>query len=252
MKHTYRRGSRRETLGLAVDHASHKSIIDKSIESSGLSRESFIRILTQTALSKLKFWTETDIERLLLTAQNLNLDPLCMDLYAVPNLTAGLFSQEAEGDKNSKTKFKSPPVSIIVSLQGWMKMINSHPQFSGVSFKEPESGENSLPAWMECTIYRKDRVIPITVREYLSEVNNMTGAWITHPRRMLRHKSLVQSARLAFGFQASYVADSLDEQNSATQFNGHESNQGRTFRQRSPIDANELKYALKPNSIRPT
>jgi hypothetical protein len=251
MKHTYRRGTRREPIGLAVDHAINKSIIDKSIESSGLSRDSFIRILTQTALSKLKFWTETDIERLLLTAQNLNLDPLCMDVYAVPNLTAGLFSQDTEDDQDSKTKFKSPPVSIIVSLQGWMKMINSHPQFSGVSFKEPDSSENSMPAWMECTIYRKDRVTPITVREYMVEVNCMTGAWITHPRRMLRHKSLVQSARLAFGFQSSYIADSLDEQNPVSQFNGQEIFKGRVSKQRSPIDMTHLKSALKSDSIRP-
>jgi len=41
--------------------------------------------------------------------------------------------------------------------------------------------------------------VPTSVREYLSEVRGTSLAWLTHPRRMLRHKALVQCARLAFG-----------------------------------------------------
>jgi hypothetical protein len=37
------------------------------------------------------------------------------------------------------------------------------------------------------------------VREYLSEVLGEGSAWITHPRRMLRHKAMVHCARITFG-----------------------------------------------------
>ena len=40
-------------------------VIERSIRRSGLSRDSFVRILTQTSFSRVKFWTQTDLERLL-------------------------------------------------------------------------------------------------------------------------------------------------------------------------------------------
>ena len=39
----------------------------------------------------------------------------------------------------------------------------------------------------------------MTVREYLSEVRTDHTIWQQMPRRMLRHKTLQQCARLAFG-----------------------------------------------------
>ena len=53
--------------------------------------------------------------------------------------------------------------------------------------------------WIECSMYRWDRKVATTVREYLVEVKGDTGAWLTHPRRMLRHKAMVQCARITFG-----------------------------------------------------
>jgi hypothetical protein len=58
---------------------------------------------------------------------------------------------------------------------------------------------DGIPAWVECTIHRRDRRVPTAVREYLCEVRGTSRAWITHPRRMLRHKAMVQCARVAFG-----------------------------------------------------
>ena len=63
------------------------------------------------------------------------------------------------------------------------------------------------PEWVDCLIYRKDRDRPTVVREYLDEVyrepmgqNGFAGPWQSHPKRFLRHKALIQCARLAFGF----------------------------------------------------
>jgi hypothetical protein len=55
------------------------------------------------------------------------------------------------------------------------------------------------PVWMECTIHRSDFAVPMTVREYLSEVRTDHAIWDQMPRRMLRHKTFQQCARLAFG-----------------------------------------------------
>ena len=36
------------------------------------------------------------------------------------------------------------------------------------------------------------------------------GPWKTHPKRMLRHKAMIQCARLAFGFTGIYDQDEAD------------------------------------------
>ena len=64
-----------------------------------------------------------------------------------------------------------------------------------------------MPSWIECTIFRKDRKVALSIKEYFAEARNDQMAWITHPRRMLRHKALVQCARLSFGLAGIYEPD---------------------------------------------
>lgn len=87
---------------------------------------------------------------------------------------------------------------VSISVDGWIKLINKHPAFAGMSFTESPETAQSLPLWMECTIYRSDRSVPTTAREYLAEVRNDSDIWKKMPRRMLRHRTLQQCARLAF------------------------------------------------------
>jgi hypothetical protein len=61
---------------------------------------------------------------------------------------------------------------------------------------EDEDGEL---VGMTCRIYRSDRARPVSVTEYLAECARKTEPWATSPRRMLRHKALIQCARYAFG-----------------------------------------------------
>jgi hypothetical protein len=57
-------------------------------------------------------------------------------------------------------------------------------------------------------VYRKDRARPVIVREYFDEVVRRNMApWQSHPNRMLRHKTFVQGARLAFGFAGVFDED---------------------------------------------
>jgi hypothetical protein len=86
-----------------------------------------------------------------------------------------------------------------VGVDGWSRILNAHEQFAGIEFTESPQLEDGLPAWVECTIHRWDRRVPTTVREHLCEVRGASSAWVTHPRRMLRHKAMVQCARITFG-----------------------------------------------------
>jgi hypothetical protein len=95
----------------------------------------------------------------------------------------------------------------LISVDGWMTFINRHPAFIGITFTQSSDEASHLDIWIECTIYRSDRSIPISIREYLSEVQGESEIWKQMPRRMLRHKALIQCARLAFGMSASSMND---------------------------------------------
>ncbi|MBU3630094.1 recombinase RecT [Polynucleobacter sp. AP-Melu-500A-A1] len=84
-----------------------------------------------------------------------------------------------------------------ITVEGYSKILNRHPAFNGIAFTESEENREGIPIWMECAIYRKDRVQPTVIREYFEEVKNDQTIWMKMPRRMLRHRVLQQCARLA-------------------------------------------------------
>ena len=88
---------------------------------------------------------------------------------------------------------------VYIPIDGWIALIHQEPTFQGIAFDQAAELENGIPIWMECTIYCSDLTQPLTVREYFSELKTDHPMWIQMPRRMLRHKTLQQCARLAFG-----------------------------------------------------
>ena len=175
-------------------------LVDRSVLRSGLSYDSFVRALIQSALSRLTIWTQADLDRLLLLSERLGLDPLNNEIYAT----------EVTPEAGKKSR-----VLLVVGVDGWFKIINSHPQFDGMRFVESSPGEDGLPLYIECTIFRKDRRVATSVREYMYEAHTNQGAWLTHPRRMLRHKAMVQCARACFGLGGMYEPDEAERVSSA-------------------------------------
>lgn len=90
----------------------------------------------------------------------------------------------------------------FITIDGWAKLINQHPQYAGMSLRDSTEHIDGIPTWMECTIYRNDRILPIVIKEYFEEVRTDHPSWQQMPRRMLRHRVIQQCARLAFGITA--------------------------------------------------
>ncbi|MEM9971711.1 MAG: RecT family recombinase [Pseudomonadota bacterium] len=124
----------------------------------------------------------------ILVARQFDLNPITKEIYAFPAKGGG--------------------IQPIVSIDGWMKLMNSHPQFDGIEFEDHFDGDN-LRA-ITARIYRKDRTRPIVVTEYLSECRRDTEPWNKWPTRMLRHKTAIQGARYAFGFSGIIDPDEYD------------------------------------------
>lgn len=127
---------------------------------------------------------------LLVVADQYGLNPWTKEIYAFP----------AQGGA----------IVPVVGVDGWSRIINTNPQFDGMDFADGELNEKQIPAWIECTIHRKDRSHPVKIREYFAEVGRDVGPWKSHPRRMLRHKAMIQCARLAFGFAGIFDQDEAE------------------------------------------
>ena len=119
-----------------------------------------------------------ELMALTVVANTYKLNPLTKELYAFPAKGGGIVP--------------------VVSIDGWLRIINDHPQMDGLetSYELDEVGQ---PLSCTATIWRKDRSRPVVVTEVLSECRRNTDAW-KMPFRMLRHKAIIQCARVAFGF----------------------------------------------------
>ena len=127
--------------------------------------------------------------------QSLHLDPLCEEIG---------FTQYDDGHWQ-----------VFITIEGCSKLLNQHPQFNGLVFNQADTLVEGVPEWIECSIYRRDRIMPITVREYLKEVRSEKEIWQKMPRRMLRHRALQQCARLAMGIAFIEPRETVSHKGSA-------------------------------------
>lgn len=107
-------------------------------------------------------------------------------------------------------KGKGGGIVPIVGVDGWSKIINRQPNLDGIDF-EMQFGEDELPISCTCSIWIKDRTKPVRVTEYYSECVRKTEPWAQMPRRMLRHKALIQAGRMAFGLSGLHDEDEADD-----------------------------------------
>jgi phage recombination protein Bet len=149
--------------------------------------------------------TDAQMAALLVVSNQYGLNPWTREIYAFPDKKNGIVP--------------------VVGVDGWARIINNHPQFDGMEFDfsknlvQMPGAASQAPEWIECRMYRKDRSRPIVVREYLDECYRepfkgqygaVNGPWQSHPKRFLRHKTLIQCARMAFGFGGIYDQDEAE------------------------------------------
>lgn len=124
----------------------------------------------------------------LAVANEYQLNPLTKEIYAFPAKGGG--------------------VQAIVSIDGWLKIINQHPDFDGLEHEDILDNGKLLA--IKCRIYRKSTSRPVEVAEYMEECRQGTSTWQKWPARMLRHKATIQAARYAFGLSGIIDPDEAE------------------------------------------
>lgn len=172
------------------------SLISKFADRFSVDEEKVVGILKATAFKQRDNAPVSDeqVMALMIVADQYGLNPWTKEIYAYPDKQNGIVP--------------------VVGVDGWSRIINEHKQLDGIEFTYSTEKVNhkGKPAheWIECVITRKDRTKAIVVREYFDEVVrlvNFSTPWDSHPKRMHRHKALIQGARIAFGFAGIYDDD---------------------------------------------
>lgn len=128
---------------------------------------------------------------LAVVCQEYQLNPFLKEIYAF----------------RSKTGVLMP----LVSIDGWLRIMNRQPDFDGFEVRwgpEVKLGNSiPVPQWCEVLIFRKNLSHPIVHREWMIECHGQSFPWKQYPRRMLKHRAIIQCIRYAFG-----VSGALDEE----------------------------------------
>jgi phage recombination protein Bet len=161
-------------------------VIDGLARHFDMDKTHFLQVMKATIMKGANVSNE-DIAAFCLVAKEHGLNPFTKEIFAFP--TGGA-------------------IQPIVSVDGWMKLINSHPDFDGMDFVDTREGEKLVS--ITCRMYRKNQAHPIQVTEYLSECLRPTPTWKQWPARMLRHKAAIQAARYAFGFAGIMEPDEAE------------------------------------------
>ena len=190
---------------------SANSLIARMAQKFGVDPAQFFNTLKATAFKQRDGSAPTNEQMmaLMVVADQYGLNPFTKEIYAFPDKQNGIIP--------------------VVGLDGWSRIINEHPSFDGIEFEYsqtlviPDGIQIQCPEWIECILYRKDRSRPVRVREYLDETYRkpfkgekngrsyvVEGPWQTHPKRMLRHKAMIQSSRIGFGFSGIHDQDEAE------------------------------------------
>lgn len=175
----------------------HRSLVAKMADRFGVDADKLLVTLKGTCFKTKEPATNEQMVALMVVADQYRLNPFTKEIFAFEDKHKGIVP--------------------VVSVDGWARIINEHEQYDGIEFVYAEklvelAGGKPCPEWCEAHIYRKDRSRPTIIREYLDEVyqpprSGFSGPWQSHTKRFLRHKALIQGARVAFGFAGIYDED---------------------------------------------
>lgn len=165
--------------------ASTKSVVVKLAERFDINPEEFEQTVKKTVCPA--NITNEQFMAFMMVAAEYSLNPITKQIYAFPAKGGGIVP--------------------VVSIDGWLRIINTHPEFDGMEFVDTMSPDGGKLVSVTCRMHRKDRTRPVEVTEYMAECRRSTDVWNQWPARMLRHKATIQCARYAFGLSGIYDED---------------------------------------------
>lgn len=169
-----------------------KGLLAEFAGSFALSEQQMKSTLIRTVFPGNQQVSDEQFVQFIAVAKQYGLNPFVKEIYAFPAKGGG--------------------IQPIVSIDGWLTMINRHPQMDGL--ETLDSVKDGKLESVTAKIYIKGRGHPVSVTEYMIECRRDTDTWKKWPARMLRHKAVIQCARYAFGFSGIMEEDEYERMQS--------------------------------------
>lgn len=141
----------------------------------GIEPSRMLETLKQTCFRTERGITNEQMAALLLVCEANDLNPFAKMVYALLD--------------------KAGNVVPFIGFDGWVSLVNRHPQMAGYKIMEADDGLSAT-----CRMWRRDWLQPGEITTYLAEVKRGSTPWSTSPRQMLQVRSYVRCARVTFGF----------------------------------------------------
>lgn len=166
-----------------LDLIKKTSVTARLAEKCGTTKERFYNVVKSTC--KLEKANNDQFEAFLMIAEKYDLNPIMKQMWAYPSNNG---------------------IMAMVSIDGWITIVNNHPQFDGyeTSVQLDDAGN---PISATCTMYRKDRR-PTTKTVYIREWKKETSpVWKTMPIHFLEMRAYIQCARMTFNISGIHDGD---------------------------------------------
>lgn len=164
-------------------------IVQAVAKTYGLDANAMIQTLKGTIFPSGAEATNQQMVAFLSVASEYKLNPFLKEIYAFPAQGGGIVP--------------------IVSIDGWLSLMNRDKHMDGLEIETIVHPSDESEG-VRVTVHRKDRAHPTVITEWMKEVRRNTGPWKSHPSRMLRHKGIIQAARVAFGYGGIYDEDEAE------------------------------------------
>ena len=172
---------------VAAVQPQERSLTTVMAEKYGMSAENFMSTLKKTVMPSEGVSNE-HIAAFMLVAKEYDLNPFTEEIHAFPSSKGGIKPQ--------------------VGIDGWVTIANRYETYDGL--EHIDEFEDGKLVSVTGIIYRKDRKYPTKMTEYMDECYRDTKPWNSHPKRMLRHKAIIQTIRMAFGVRGIWDKDELE------------------------------------------
>jgi len=120
------------------------SLTEKMALAVGVDRDQYIKTVKASCFPKGEATNEQFLH-FMVVAEKYDLNPFTREIYAFPS---------------------NGGIQPIVPIDGWLKIINLHPQYNGMEFTDTFDNDGNLIS-ITCLIFRKDRDRPQPVTEYM-------------------------------------------------------------------------------------
>jgi len=189
----------------AIKQTEQKSLVKEMANKFHVEPDKFLTTLKATAFQQQRGReiTNEQMMQLLIIANTYDLNPFLKQIYAFP---------------------KGDSITPIVGVDGYIKIVNDHPQADGWNYTISETTVRvdgvayDLPEWIECEMFRGDRRHPTVARVYMVESFRKTGPWQQYPRLMLENRAFIRAARFAYGFTGIFSEDDAERISESNQY----------------------------------